>query len=123
MFNLTPAAARQIQTSAQASGAADMALRIAARRDPDGELQFGMGFDEPQDDDMRLDLHGVAVVINMTSQPLLEGTLLDFVEMNSGEFNFVFIPPNHPSCASPAVTSGGCGGGGCSGCASNGGAH
>ncbi|GAB4213629.1 MAG: hypothetical protein Fur007_08250 [Rhodoferax sp.] len=122
MFELTPAAAQQIQTSAQASGATDLCLRVAARRDG-GEMQYGMGFDEAQDDDVRLDLHGVAVVIGADVHELLEGTVLDFVELNPGEFNFVFIPPGHPSCGTPSVTSGGCGSGGCAGCSGHGGAH
>ena len=97
MFNITRAAAQQIQQSAQSSGAAEMALRVAAKRDTQGDLQYGMGFDEPQDEDMKLDLEGVAVIIGNESQELLFDTVLDFVELNPGEFNFVFIPPNHPS--------------------------
>jgi len=61
MFNLTPAAAQQIQQAAQASGAAELALRVAAKKDADGDLQYGMGFDDPKDEDMKLDLEGVAV--------------------------------------------------------------
>jgi len=28
---------------------AELALRVAAKKDADGELQFGMGFDDPND--------------------------------------------------------------------------
>jgi iron-sulfur cluster assembly protein len=122
MFKLTPAAALQIQQAAQSSGAAEMALRIAATQDALGELQYGMGFDEPQDEDMKLELEGVAVVISNESQTLLFNTLLDFVELNPGEFNFVFIPSDHPSCKATA-NSGGCASGTCGGCASKGATH
>lgn len=123
MFELTPAAARQILASAEQSGATQLCLRVAARRVEDGDLQYGMGFDTPQDEDVRLDLHGVSVVLGADSFDLLQDTRLDFVEMQPEQFNFVFIPPGHPSCGGPAVTSGGCGGGGCAGCASQGAGH
>ena len=109
MFNLTPAAAQQIQQAAQSSGAAELALRVAAKKDADGEMQYGMGFDDPKDEDMKLDLEGVAVVIGGESQELLFDTVLDFVELNPGEFNFIFVPTSHPSCGSGSVTTGGCG--------------
>ena len=123
MFNITRAAAQQIQQSAQSSGAAEMALRVAAKRDTQGDLQYGMGFDEPQDEDMKLDLEGVAVIIGNESQELLFDTVLDFGELNPGEFNFVFIPPNHPSSGGGSVTTTGCGSGGCGSCASKGTTH
>jgi iron-sulfur cluster assembly protein len=125
MFSLTPAAAQQIQQAASASGATDLALRIAAKVDPDGSLQYGMGFDEPKDEDMRLDLAGIAVVIGGESQELLIDTVLDFVELNPGEFNFIFSEGRATACASETAASGGCGSTGCGsgGCSSKGRAH
>ncbi|WP_296492637.1 iron-sulfur cluster biosynthesis family protein [Rhodoferax sp.] len=125
MFNLTPAAAQQIRQAAQASGAAELALRVAAKKDAAGDLQYGMGFDDPKDEDMKLDLEGVAVVINGESQELLFDTMLDFVELNPGEFNFIFVPSSHPVCGGGSVTTSSCGSGGCSGggCASKGATH
>ena len=91
MFTLTTSAAQQIQQAAASSGAQEMALRIAAKIDPDGSKQYGMGFDDPTEEDMKLDLKGVAVVIAGESQVLLADTVLDYVELNPGEFNFIFI--------------------------------
>lgn len=119
MFTLTQAAAQQIHQAAAASAAQDLALRIAARRAADGSIEYGMGFDDAQDEDLRLMLEGVAVVIADPHQPLLEGTVLDFVEIEPGAFNFIFIPGGTaaPEVASTAGVcgSGGCGGGGCGG--------
>ena len=125
MFSLTPAAAQQIQQAASTSGATDLALRIAAKVDPDGSLQYGMGFDEPKDEDMRLDLAGIAVVIGGESQELLFDTVLDFVELTPGAFNFIFSEGGASACASEPAASGGCGSTGCGsgGCASKGRAH
>lgn len=116
MFSLTSAAARQIQHSASQSDAADLALRVAAKKLPDGSLDYGMGFDEPQDEDMKLDLEGVAVVIGGESQVLLAQTVLDYVELEPGQFHFIFSegsmeePQDAPAsgCGSGACASGGC---------------
>ena len=124
MFTLTSAAARQIQQAAMQSGAKDMPLRIAARPEADGSVQYGMGFDDATDNDMKLVLDGVAVLIASQYQELLDETVLDFVELAPGEFNFIFmdasVARNAPAPA--ASTSGGCGSGGCAsgGCASKG---
>jgi iron-sulfur cluster assembly protein len=114
MFTLTSAAAQQIRQAAAASAAHDMALRVAAQRAADGSIEYGMGFDEANDDDMRLLLEGVAVVIADPHQPLLENTVLDFVELEPGEFNFIFAPT--AAEPAPAPKAGGCGGGGCGSC-------
>jgi iron-sulfur cluster assembly protein len=115
MFSLTLAAAQQIRKSAAQSGTQDMALRVAAKLDSEGTLQYGMGFDEPCDEDMKLDLYGIAVVIADQSQELLAKTVLDFVELEPGDFQFIFgedlpAPSAEAStgCGSSACASGGC---------------
>ncbi len=127
MFTLTSTAAQQIQQAAANSGAQEMALRIAAKIDPDGSRQYGMGFDDPTEEDMKLDLNGVAVVIAGASQVLLADTVLDYVELSPGEFNFIFIDArDFQGEADQASASGsGCGSGGCAtgGCASKGRTH
>ncbi len=123
MFTLTSAAARQIQQAATDSGANDMALRIAARPESDGSVQYGMGFDDATDNDMKLVLEGVAVLIAAQHQDLLDDTVLDFVELEPGEFNFIFVDASvAPERPAPATSAGGCGSGGCAsgGCASKG---
>ena len=125
MFSLTQAAAQQIQQAAGASEAADLALRIAAKVDTDGSLQYGMGFDEPKDEDMRLDLRGVAVVISSESQQLLFVTFLDFVELTPGAFHFIFSEGDANACASESAALGDCSSTSCGsgGCASKGHTH
>lgn len=127
MFTLTSAAARQIQQAASTSGAQEMALRIAARVDPDGAVEYGMGFDDPNEEDMKLDLEGVAVVIADAYQELLDEIVLDYVELEPGEFNFIFIDSRQSAGAPEAAPTGGggCSSGGCSGggCGSTGRTH
>jgi len=125
MFTLTTSAAQQIQQAAASSGAQEMALRIAAKIDPDGSKQYGMGFDDPTEEDMKLDLKGVAVVIAGESQVLLADTVLDYVELNPGEFNFIFINARDFQDEVEPAPSGSCGSGACAtgGCASKGRTH
>ena len=112
MLNLTPEAAARIRQSAAESGAADSALRVAARRCDDGSVQYGIGFDEQREGDMPLELDGVRLLIGAPSQALLQGTLLDFAEIEPGHFDFVFIADGAVAAPPPA----GCGSGGCSSC-------
>lgn len=125
MFSLTNAAAQQIQQAAAASQASEMALRIAAKIDPEGSLQYGMGFDDAKPEDLQLELEGIQIVIGSESQELLANTVLDFVELNPGEFNFIFSEINETSCTREEATSGGCSNAGCGGggCAGKGLAH
>jgi iron-sulfur cluster assembly protein len=113
MFRLTPGAAAQIRRSAADSGAADWALRVAARRDDDGAVRYGMGFDELREGDLPLELEGVRLLVGAPSQALLQGTQLDYVELEPGRFDFVFVPDGAVDEPPPAA---GCGSGGCSRC-------
>ncbi len=125
MFTVTSAAALQIQQTATTSGAQGLVLRIAARVDADGSMQYGMGFDDPKDEDMKLELEGVSVVIADEYQELLTDTVLDFVELSPGEFNFIFIDGRHVPDAPEQAPGGGCSASGCSGggCGGKGLAH
>jgi len=117
MFNVTSSAAHEILAAAARSNAAGMALRIAARQVADGSIEYGMRFDEPREDDEPAAFDGLTVVVGSPSRPLLEGTVLDYVEVGPGQFDFVFIPARAPAgggCGTGAAQAqGGCGGGGC----------
>jgi iron-sulfur cluster assembly protein len=112
VFSVTSTASQEILAAASRSDAADMALRVAARQGPDGSVEYGMGFDEPREGDMPLQVRGVNVVIAPPSQPLLQGIVLDFVELEPGRFDFIFTPETEV----PGKPANACGSGGCSGC-------
>ena len=94
MITLTSQAAQQVLKAAGQTGAQGSPLRIAARVDADGSVQYGMGFDEQREQDMLIHCEGVAVLVSPGSTSLLKGVTLDFVEFNPGEFQFIFIPPD-----------------------------
>jgi iron-sulfur cluster assembly protein len=120
MFSLTPAAAQEILAAAVRSNAAGMALRVAARQVADGSIEFGMGFDEQREDDEPVEIGGLTVLVGSPSRPLLDATLLDYVEVEPGRQDFILLSQDDivaaESDTSAPKTSGGCGGGGCSSC-------
>ncbi|MCW9023805.1 MAG: iron-sulfur cluster assembly accessory protein [Gammaproteobacteria bacterium] len=98
MITITPEAAKQIKLSAEQNQAQDLPLRIAAKRNADGSIEYGMGFaDKPHQDDISLQSEGVDLVVTAISNELLNGTTLDFVEIEPGQFNFIFMNPNDPN--------------------------
>jgi len=94
MITLTEKAIEQVKQAAEQSGAAGLALRLAAKRNADGSMEYGMGFDDPTDDDMLFRFGDVEVVMNGEFGPLLKGTTIDFVEMEPGHWHFIFMNPN-----------------------------
>ena len=100
---ITPRAAEQIRKSAQAgdSHSHDMHLRIAARLDEKGVIEYGMGFDTKAGDDTQVMSEGITLLISPGSVELLTGATLDFVDLNPGEPRYIFINPNDPSHKSP----------------------
>ncbi len=94
MITLTEKAIEQVKQAAEQSEAAGLALRLAARRNTDGSMEYGMGFDDPTDDDMVFRFGDVEVVMNGEYGPLLKGTTIDFVELEPGQWHFIFQNPN-----------------------------
>lgn len=113
MFTLTPAAAARVLDAAAESDAVGMALRVAAKIEDDGQLTFGIGFDDEREHDLAYECEGLKVLIAPPSRELLEDMLLDFVEVEPGEWQFVFMQTRAPGSCPPS-SCGGCGSrGGC----------
>lgn len=117
MITLTPAAIEQIMNSAEQSGIDESVLRLAAKKNPDGTIDYGMGFDEAKDDDLAFKFKTVTVVFNGEYGPLLNGATIDYVELENGQMHFIFLNPNDANYTPPGSDNGGgCSSGGCSGC-------
>ena len=102
MFKVTKAAASQIRDSAHTGDTEELALRVAATRKPDGAIEYQMGFDEVGVEDVLLNSRGVDVVFATAQKELLNGTVLDYVEFEPGQFRFIFMNPNDPHYRAPA---------------------
>jgi iron-sulfur cluster assembly protein len=101
MIVVTPQAAEQIARSAAQAGAGAAGLRLAARLDDKGVIEYGMGFDDTAEGDTKVAAHGVTLLVSPGSIELLTGATLDYVEINPGEWRFIFMNPNDPSHKAP----------------------
>ena len=102
MITLTPKAAEQVKQSAKQNQMEGMPLRIAARRDEQGSIQYAMGFaDQQNENDMSYVSRGVDLMVPPDSVELLKGTTLDFVELEPGLFYFIFLNPYDPDYVPP----------------------
>ena len=104
MFTLTRAAADQVRVSADHGDNVGMALRVAASRKPDGTLDYGLGFDTPGADDLETVTEGVRVIIGPAHVEHLKGATMDYVEIEPGQFSFIFLNPNDPNYSPPTAT-------------------
>lgn len=101
MITITQQAAEQILKSAQDAENKEVCLRIAARLDDKGGIEYGMGFDDKGEGDVRVVTGGINVLVSPGSVELLTGATLDYVEINPGEPRFIFINPNDPLHQAP----------------------
>lgn len=102
MIKITPQAAKQIQLSAQQGKAENLPLRIAATRNEDGSIHYGIGFDESKEGDITVTSEGVNIIVSTLSSDLLKNTTLDFVELEPGKNQFIFMNPNDPGFTPPS---------------------
>jgi len=83
-LSFSPSALKQIKKSAQESDNSSMGLRFAARMTADESVDYGIGFDEAKEDDIKF---------------------VDFVEIEEGQFHFIFLNPNDPNYKPPSEKS------------------
>ena len=104
MIEITPQAAAQIKLSMQEGQANGLVLRIAATRNADNSIHYGMGFDDVKESDISTTSSGVDIIISPISADLLKDTKLDYVELEPGKFQFIFMNPNDPEYSPPTET-------------------
>lgn len=113
MITVTPEAQKQIRIAAEQGGVPGLSLRLAAKRNPDGSFDYGMGFDEVNDEDMAYAFGPIEVIFDAEYGPMLNGATLDYVEIEPGQFSFIVLNPNDPHYVAPGSDAGGCGSGSC----------
>jgi iron-sulfur cluster assembly protein len=103
MITLTAQAAKQIRISAQQGQTEGLPLRIAATQKPDKSLHYGMGFDDTEGDenDLKFNSEGIEIVVSGSSLPLVNGMVIDYVELEPGQYRFIFLNPNDPNYTPP----------------------
>lgn len=102
MFQLTEAAAEQIRAAATQGGTEGMALRLAATTKEDGSFDYLMGFDDSKDEDISFKSEGIDIVMAPEYVPMLDEAILDYVEIEANNPQFIFLNPKDPTYVPPA---------------------
>lgn len=77
-------------------------LRVAIKKQEDGSFHYAMGFDEQRlPGDSFLNFDGVDLVVSEISKELAAGMTIDFVELEPGKPEFIFLNPNDPTYVPP----------------------
>jgi iron-sulfur cluster assembly accessory protein len=101
MISVTPAAAQQIRESARQGNMQGMALRIAVTRMENGNFHYALGFDDTsREGDNVFTSEGIDIVVAPQSLPMLDGTVIDYVEID-GKNEIIFVNPNDPAQQQP----------------------
>ena len=102
MISLTTAALEQIKLSITADENSATPIRIAIKEQDDGSFHYAMGFDEQRlPGDTFCNFDGVDLVVSVNSKDLAEGMTIDFVELEPGRHEFIFLNPNDPTYVPP----------------------
>ena len=102
MISLSSSALEQIRHSADSGDMLAMPLRIAVKQLEDGSFHYAMGFDEQRlPGDTFFNFDGVDLVVSELSKELADGMTIDFVELEPGKSEFIFLNPNDPSYIPP----------------------
>jgi len=101
MIKVTPAAAAQIKLSAEQGKVEGMSLRIAASINSDKSIHYGMGFDDSKEDDITVTSEDIELIVSAASAELLKETTIDFVELEPGNLQFIFLNPRDPNYKPP----------------------
>ena len=101
MITLTASAAKQVKHSAKESNLDGLPLRLACTRMEDGSFHYGMGFDDIKEGDVTHTSEGIDVIVSVTANEFMNGTTVDFVELEEDKQEFIFMNPNDPSYVPP----------------------
>ena len=99
MFRITEAAAKQIIEQKSQTDAQDLVLRVAAKTNQDGSFDYGMGFDETKEGDVKIHQYSVDVIMDQQSAELLDDASMDYAGLEEKQFHFVFLNPLDPNYA------------------------
>ena len=102
MIKLTDAAVKQILHSAEQGEMHAIPLRVAIKEQDDGSFHYAMGFDEQRlPGDIFVNIEDISLVVSETSKDLVEGMTIDYVELEAGKQEFIFLNPNDPTYRPP----------------------
>ncbi len=102
MIKISSSAIEQIKESIEHGEMQSTPLRIAIKKQDDGSFHYAMGFDDQRlPGDQFVNVGGVNIVVAENSQALTQGMTIDFVELDGGKPEYIFLNPNDPTYVPP----------------------
>ena len=101
IFEISDSAALQISKASELAESKDWPLRIAVNVDGNGKFNYLMGFDQSKEEDLRLKINKVEIIIAPDSMINLKNCKLDYVEIDKDKHEFIFLNPNDPAYVPP----------------------
>tara|TARA_B100000427_G_C15517614_1_gene598886 strand:- start:2608 stop:2979 length:372 start_codon:yes stop_codon:yes gene_type:complete len=101
IFNITRSAAEQIKKASTQADSKDWPLRIAVNVEKNGKFKYLMGFDQSKEEDLRLKINDIDIIISPDCMTNLKNCTLDYVEIEKSNFQFIFLNPNDPDYNPP----------------------
>ncbi|WP_078597940.1 HesB/IscA family protein [Evansella clarkii] len=102
MINISEAAAAQVKKMMEAEGDDSLMLRVGVKGGGCSGLSYGMGFEsEASEEDTIFEQHGISVVVDKESAPIIKDLAIDYKENMMGG-GFTIDNPN-------AIANCGCG--------------
>lgn len=99
IVTLTESAAAEVKSMLQKDAeAAGKNLRVYVESGGCSGLQYGMVFDEKRDNDLVMEYHGVAVLVDPFSSNYLRGSVVDFSDSLTGGGFKITNPNARQSC-------------------------
>lgn len=94
MITITEAAGQQIKDMMEGEGSTAKFLRFGIKGGGCSGLSYSLSFDdEVNEDDTEVELHGLKILIDGDSSPLVQGTTIDYKQNMMGG-GFVIENPN-----------------------------
>ena len=85
-ITVTPRAADELKKAAETRAEGPETIRVMVQSQCGcGNAHFAMGFDAPEQDDNRIDLGGVTLLVDPNSAPFLEGAEMDYSDDLMGQ--------------------------------------
>ncbi len=101
MFKITTTAAQQVLSASKRGGTEGLSLRLAAHQKLDGSIDYRMGFDDATEEDIRISSEGIEIIVAPECVTLLIEATMDFVEIEPGQFHFIFLNPKDANYSPP----------------------
>ncbi|MCU7838254.1 MAG: iron-sulfur cluster assembly accessory protein [Candidatus Thiodiazotropha sp. (ex Troendleina suluensis)] len=93
-IQLTESATRHVK-SMLANKTGSLGLRLGTRKSGCTGFAYVVDYtEEIEDEDLVFESHGVKLIVNSNSLPMLDGMTIDYVKMNMLNEGFDFINPN-----------------------------